>query len=94
VQVANSPEDTPDNTFEIYMPSEELGFTNFDSMAVLLYFSMTTVAKIGYGDMTPQSNVEKLCTVVILLISMIFFSYVLDQFIFILQKDPSPKQVI
>ena len=37
---------------------------------------------------------EKLCTVVILLISMIFFSYVLDQFIFILQKDPSPKQVI
>ena len=94
VQVANSPEDTPDNTFEIYMPSEELGFTNFDSMAVLLYFSMTTVAKIGYGDMTPQSNVEKLCTVVILLTSMIFFSYVLDQFIFILQKDPSPKQVI
>lgn len=53
VQVANSPEDIPDNTFEIWMPPAELGYTNFDSMAVLLYFSMTTVAKIGYGDMTP-----------------------------------------
>jgi hypothetical protein len=60
----------------------------------LLYFSMTTVAKIGYGDYYPQSDIEKFMTVVILFISMVFFSYVLEQFINILQKDPSPSAVI
>lgn len=38
------------NTFEVYMQGVD---NNFDKVAALLYFSMTTVAKIGYGDYFP-----------------------------------------
>lgn len=51
---------------------------------------MTTLAKIGYGDYFPLSNLEKIATLCILFISMIFFSYVLDKFINIMTLDPSP----
>lgn len=68
--------------------------SDFDKITKLLYFSMTTVAKIGYGDFYPLSDVEKILTMIILLVSMVFFSYVLEQFINILQKDPSPSAVI
>ena len=47
---------------------------------------MTTLAKIGYGDFFPYSNAERVYTVIILMISMIFFSYVLDRFITTLLK--------
>lgn len=79
------------NTFEFYFTGIE---SNFNQVTILLYFSMTTVAKIGYGDYYPQSDVEKIMTIMILFISMVFFSYVLEQFINILQKDPSPSAVI
>lgn len=79
------------NSFESYFSTAD---DNIDKVTKLLYFSMTTVAKIGYGDFFPLSDAEKIMTVIILLISMIFFSYVLEQFINILQKDPSPRAVI
>lgn len=55
---------------------------------------MTTVAKIGYGDFYPRSSIEMIMVILILIISLVFFSYVLEQFINILQKDPSPSSVI
>jgi hypothetical protein len=55
------------------------------------YFSMTTLAKIGYGDRFPVNSAEKLLMVFIMFSGMIFFSYVLEQFIYIIQKDPGPS---
>lgn len=43
-----------------------------------MYFTMTTLAKIGYGDFYPKSDYEKFYTIIILMISIVFFSYILD----------------
>jgi hypothetical protein len=58
------------------------------------YFSMTTLAKIGYGDRYPVSSAEKLLMVFIMFSGMVFFSYVLEQFIYIIQTDPGPAEVL
>jgi len=55
---------------------------------------MTTLAKIGYGDKYPYNTFEYIVMVLIMFSGMIFFSYVLEQFIYIIQKDPSPTQVL
>lgn len=52
---------------------------------------MTTLAKIGYGDFFPLSDAEKLFTLAILLFSIVFFSFLLDRFIDILQNSPSAE---
>jgi len=48
------------------------------------YFMMTTLAKIGYGDFFPITNEEKFLMVVLMFSGLIFFSYVLEQFINVL----------
>lgn len=58
-----------------------------------MYFSMTTLAKIGYGDYLPISDDEMLYTLCILFISIIFFSYVLDQFMVLMAIDPSKENI-
>lgn len=45
---------------------------------------MTTLAKIGYGDLYPVSASEQVFGIFIMLTGMIFFSFVLDQFLSIL----------
>ncbi|CAG9325585.1 unnamed protein product [Blepharisma stoltei] len=43
-----------------------------------LYFSITTVATVGYGDLKPYTTNEKLFCVCMLFIAVIIFSYVLS----------------
>ena len=62
-------------------------------MATLLYFTMTTLAKIGYGDFFPKSDAEKIYTVIILMISIVFFSYVLDQFMDLMAIKTSKESI-
>jgi len=52
---------------------------------------MTTLAKIGYGDYYPLSDAEKIFTIAVLLFSIVFFSFLLDRFIDILQNSPSAE---
>jgi Ion channel len=95
VQNANTQEDTDANrTFSGVYIDQNINWNNWDILALFLYFIMTTIAKIGYGDYYAISNVERIFAVLILLISMIFFSYVLDQFISIFTSAPSPKAII
>jgi hypothetical protein len=78
----------------LFVQCENNFFTNFkydtegmeDNYKMLntFYFSMTTLAKIGYGDRFPVSTAEKVLMVVIMFSGMIFFSYVLEQFIYII----------
>lgn len=42
------------------------------------YFMMTTLAKIGYGDLYPVSTQEQVFGIFIMITGMIFFSFVLD----------------
>jgi voltage-gated potassium channel Kch len=65
--------------------------SSLDIFALIMYFSMTTLAKIGYGDYFPISDNERLLTVLMLLISMIFFSFLIDRLIKALTLD-GPKE--
>lgn len=50
------------------------------------YFILTTLAVIGYGDLYPISNLEKIVSMVIMLFGVAFFTYIMGSFISILQK--------
>lgn len=95
VQNANTQQDIDSNhTFSGVYIEPNTKWNNWDILALFLYFIMTTIAKIGYGDYFAYSDVERIFAVLILLLSMIFFSYVLDQFISIFTSAPSPKAII
>lgn len=47
---------------------------------------MTTLSTVGYGDFYPISNAERIMAVVIMLCGVAFFSYIMGNFIEILQN--------
>ena len=47
----------------------------------LCYFAMTTLATVGYGDYVPISVQEKLIFSFMLMIGVIVFSFIMDNFI-------------
>ena len=49
------------------------------------YFSLTTLSTVGYGDLYPISNYEKIFTVFVMLGGVAFFSYIMGMFIEIIQ---------
>eukprot|EP01017_Pseudomicrothorax_dubius_P043558 TRINITY_DN7278_c0_g2_i1.p1 TRINITY_DN7278_c0_g2~~TRINITY_DN7278_c0_g2_i1.p1 ORF type:complete len:606 (-),score=184.94 TRINITY_DN7278_c0_g2_i1:149-1966(-) len=44
------------------------------------YFALTTLATVGYGDLTPQSNAEKIFGILIMILGVAFFSYIMGNF--------------
>ncbi len=55
-------------------------FQDVDDYEVLyvqsLYFAFLTIATIGYGDITPVTELEKICVIAILFCACAVFSYV------------------
>jgi len=54
--------------------------TNAYKCITVTYYMLTTLTSIGYGDLSPKSNLEKLIGVVIFIISQAFVAYVLKSF--------------
>lgn len=66
------------HVYEIDTPSEP---DEVYRLIMVMYFSITTLSTVGYGDFTPQSNVDKILIVCLQLAGIVFFSYVLGSFI-------------
>lgn len=49
-------------------------------MIMCSYFSMTILSTVGYGDMVPQTNTERIFTTVIMILGIAFFSYIMGNF--------------
>lgn len=47
----------------------------------MLYFALTTLSTVGYGDYYPKSKIEMILTSVIMLSGVAFFSYIMSNFI-------------
>jgi hypothetical protein len=45
------------------------------------YLTMSTLSTVGYGDLYPISNAEKVLTIIIMLLGVGFFSFVMSNFI-------------
>jgi hypothetical protein len=48
---------------------------------LLVYYSFTTLATVGYGDFTPKSDNEKIVITIIFVFGVGLFSYIMGNFI-------------
>ena len=51
-----------------------------------MYFSFTSLSTVGFGDFNPKSDIERLITCVLLLFGVAIFSYIMGDFIEMLNK--------
>lgn len=74
--------------YEEYDPEMETRGTLFEfyDFISVIYFSMTTLSTCGFGDITPQSNIEKVTGVLVMFSGVGFFSYIMGNFISIIQE--------
>ena len=55
-----------------------------DSAIKMLYWAFTSLSTVGFGDLHPRSDVERVVCAIILLFGVMIFSYVLGNFVEIL----------
>ena len=51
-----------------------------------MYFSFTSLSTVGFGDFNPKSNSERLLCCALLIFGVSIFSYIMGDFIDILNK--------
>ena len=51
-----------------------------------MYFTFTSLSTVGFGDYNPKSNFERLITAFFLLFGVAIFSYIMGEFISILES--------
>ena len=61
-------------------------YSNFYKFVTVCYFSITTLSTVGYGDLSPVTNIEKVLGVLIMLAGVGFFSFVMSSFIEIISN--------
>jgi len=54
--------------------------SNADKLILCCYFVLTTLATIGYGDLSPQTNSEKILGISLMIVGIAFFSYIMGNF--------------
>ncbi len=50
----------------------------------MIYFSITSLSTVGYGDIVAQTNIEKIFAIFMMLAGIGFFSFIMGSFIEIL----------
>jgi hypothetical protein len=53
----------------------------WDRLIVCMYFALTTLATVGYGDFSPRSTPEKVLGSLIQILGVTFFSILMNSFI-------------
>ena len=61
--------------------------TNYDKYVTALYFSFTTITTVGYGDISPVTNLEKIYVMIAMLIACGFFAYIVGSIGSIVNKS-------
>jgi len=49
-------------------------------MIITSYFVLTTLSTVGYGDLKPLNNWEKILGIFLIIIGIAFFSYIMQNF--------------
>lgn len=60
--------------------------TNAHNIALLMYFSYTTLSTVGFGDFNPRSDQERLICILILMLGVGIFALILGNFKEILER--------
>lgn len=56
------------------------GDSLFRKLVICCYFSLTTLATVGYGDLYPINNLEKVLGIFLMIVGIAFFSYIMGNF--------------
>jgi len=74
--------------FNIYyfIAFEDHYHQNYDKAIILTYFSFTSLSTVGFGDFNPRSDFERVICAFILLFGVAIFSYIMGNFIEILDE--------
>jgi len=51
--------------------------SHYEIVVTMVYFTFTSLSTVGFGDLNPRSNSERILTAVILLFGVAIFSYIL-----------------
>lgn len=71
---------------------QEINESVFDKYVLCFYWVIATMSTIGYGDFTPQTPVEKLFSIAIIIASIIIFAYTVNN-IGIILNDVERKDI-
>lgn len=71
----------PYDTFITINNLNDSNYTNGYKFITSCYFSITTLSTVGYGDLYPISNAEKIVGILIMLAGVGFFSFIMGSFI-------------
>jgi Ion channel len=52
----------------------------YHRLIVCCYFALTTLSTVGYGDLRPLNNLEKIFAIVLMIVGIAFFSYIMGNF--------------
>jgi potassium voltage-gated channel Eag-related subfamily H protein 8 len=55
-------------------------YTADEKMILSLYYALTTLSTVGYGDVVPIHYYEKIFGVAIMILGIAFFSYIMGNF--------------
>jgi potassium voltage-gated channel Eag-related subfamily H protein 8 len=58
----------------------------YTKVMISCYFSLTTLATVGYGDLTPVSTREMICGILVMMVGIVFFSHIMGSFIEIISN--------
>ncbi len=58
--------------------------TDLENLIIVVYFALTTLSTVGFGDYNPKSDFERVVACFILLIGVAVFSFLMSNFIDIL----------
>lgn len=79
-------------TFVTYFDLD--GISNWRKLIISCYYTLTTLATVGYGDFYPVSDMERLIAVFLMLCGVAFFSYIMGSFIEIIANYKQKMGVI
>jgi hypothetical protein len=68
--------------------------SNWRKLIISCYYTLTTLATVGYGDFYPISDMERLLAVFLMLCGVAFFSYIMGSFIEIIANYKKKMGVI
>ena len=62
------------------MKNDNVDFTNYngiDESWMAMYYSLTTLSTVGFGDIYPVTNAERLLSGILMLSGVSIFSYII-----------------
>ena len=52
-----------------------------------MYFALTTLSTVGYGDLFPISHIERIFAVIVMMLGVAFFSFIMGNVMTIIEDQ-------